>query len=114
MEQQQEIKEIQMDVAVSGDEKLWAVISYIPPLFILTMLMMKEKPFVLVHSKQALALFITAFVLSIMNVVPILGWIAYAFVSLVLSIVWVIAILYAISGKTRVPILASLADKLPM
>jgi uncharacterized membrane protein len=109
---EEKIDDIQ--VGDRGDEKLWATLSYIPPLFIITLILMKDKKYVFIHSKQSLVLFVLIFVLSFMNIVPFLGWIAFAFVGFLSFILWIVAVIYALTGKERVPLLANLADKLPL
>lgn len=115
MEKEQDNKEIQFEVkGVSSEDRLWAAIGYIPPLFILTLILMKDKKFVFAHGKQALMLAIVLFVSLFLNVVPFLGTVVFVFVLFMLGIVWLVALLCVLGGKERAPLLATLADRLPL
>ena len=109
MEQEKDIQ-FTDSTAVPADERIWAAISYFPFIFILTMVFMKEKKYVFAHSKQSFVIQLTALIIGMAPVVNILlGWIILP----LLTLLSIIAAIYALIGYERVPIVAKLADKLP-
>ena len=58
------------------------------------------------HLRQVLGMVVTAAAGAVCGVVPILGWIVWFFVCLVLFVFWVLGILAAVKGEMRpVPLL---------
>ena len=58
------------------------------------------------HLRQVLGMVVTAAAGAVCGVVPILGWIVWFFVCLVLFVFWVLGLLAAVKGEMRpVPLL---------
>ena len=93
----------------SMDPKTVAIIAYITLIGTIIALIMNnndKQPFASFHVRQALGLGLTGLVLSFINVIPILGWIAYIIGAIVLFVLWIIGIMAAINGEEKtVPIL---------
>lgn len=62
----------------------------------------KKNAFASFYIRQTLGIGLTGLALSVLNVVPILGWIISIFGSIFLFILWVISLIGAISGKEKV------------
>jgi uncharacterized membrane protein len=64
------------------------------------------------HSWQSIFLGIAWFAISLVAIIPILGWLVFAVGSLALFVVWILCILKAFQGgKFMVPIIGPLAAK---
>ena len=65
----------------------------------------KKDTFTAFHIRQSLGLGITAIVLMIVNVIPVLGWIVSGIGSIILLILWITGIINALNAKQEpVPI----------
>jgi len=72
----------------------------------------KKNEFASFHIRQSLGLMLTGLVLTIINVIPILGWIVSLFGGVFLLILWVIGLIGAINGnKNEVPFLGTYYQK---
>ncbi len=58
------------------DNKVLAVISYLPPLCLVPLLLKKDSPYAKFHGIQGLVLLIAWIASSAIMIIPILGWIA--------------------------------------
>jgi uncharacterized membrane protein len=68
--------------------------------------MRKKNSFASYHIRQSLGLGVTGLALSIINIIPILGWIISILGSILLIVLWVIGLMGAINGQEKpVPIL---------
>ncbi len=89
--------------------KTMAIIAYITVIGLLVAFVMnneKKNPFASFHIRQSLGLGITGLVLSIINVIPILGWIISILGSIFLFVLWIIGLVAAINGEEKlVPVL---------
>ena len=66
----------------------------------------KKDLFAKYHIRQSLGLVLTSIALSLINVIPILGWIVSMVGAFVLLYMWVMGLLNAINGREKpVPIL---------
>ncbi len=86
-----------------------AIIAYITLIGLIIAFVMnndKKDAFASFHIRQSLGLMVAGLALSVLNVVPFLGWIIAVFGSLFLLVLWVIGLMNAINGKeTPVPVL---------
>lgn len=83
--------------------KLFAALAYL--IFFLPLLAAKDSAFGKFHANQGLILLIAFFIVNIMYVVPILGWIVAPLASLALTIIGILGAVGAYNGK---------ADELPV
>lgn len=73
----------------------------------------KKEEYVKFHIKQGLALLIAGIVSSFLLIVPILGWIAYFVISIILLVLFIIGIINALTGKEKeLPIIGKYAQKI--
>lgn len=91
------------------DGKTIAIIAYITIFGLLIAFIMnndKKNSFAAYHLRQSLGLGATGLALSVINVIPILGWIVSILGSIFLIVLWVIGLMGALNGKEKpVPIL---------
>lgn len=91
------------------DGKTIAIISYITIFGLLIAFVMnndKKNPFAAYHLRQSLGLGVTGLALSVINVIPILGWLISILGGIILIILWVIGLMGALNGKKKpVPVL---------
>lgn len=96
-----------------GDSRLWAFIGYLGILCLLPLLLKRDDAFAQYHAKQGLVLFITGVIISIIGIIPFLGWAIGFFGIIFVVVLWIIGIINALSGKEKpLPILGSFAQKL--
>ncbi|HLS70735.1 MAG TPA: hypothetical protein VK027_03660 [Chitinophagaceae bacterium] len=66
----------------------------------------RKNPYASFHIRQSLGISLTGFVLGIINVIPIIGWIIGIFITIFIIILWIIGIVGALQEKTSpVPVL---------
>ncbi len=66
----------------------------------------KKEPFASYHIRQSIGLMITGIVLSIINVIPVLGWIISILGFFFIFYMWIMGLVNAINGKEKaVPVL---------
>lgn len=89
--------------------KTMAIIAYITIFGLLIAFIMnndKKNSFTAYHLRQSLGLGATGLALSVINVIPILGWLISILGSLFLIVLWVIGLMGAINGQEKpVPVL---------
>lgn len=73
----------------------------------------KDDPFIKFHMKQSLLLAISALAVSVLGIIPVLGWILAAIAPIFLLILWVMGLINAANGKMQpVPVIGKYAEKL--
>ena len=97
------------DVTRGTQDKTIAIVAYLTVIGLVVALVMnndKKEPFSTYHIRQSLGIILTSIALSLINVIPILGWIVSLVGVFVLLYMWVIGLLNAINGRMKpVPIL---------
>ncbi|WP_417861478.1 DUF4870 domain-containing protein [Winogradskyella sediminis] len=99
------------NVAINSLEegKTIALIAYLTIVGLIIAFVMnneKKNSFASYHIRQSLGLGVTGLALSIINIIPILGWIISILGSILLIVLWVIGLMGAINGQEKpVPIL---------
>ena len=93
--------------------KIFALLGYLSILCIIPLLLKKENPFVLAHSKQGLVLFVAQVSIFVASIV-IPGWLT-RFVLFILGILSLWGMFSVLCGKdTRLPVICELADKISL
>lgn len=96
----------------NGQNKAMAVIAYLGILFLVPLLAAKDSQFAQFHAKQGMILFLAEIALSIVGMIPFLGWLVWGFGSLLVFILFIIGIANALSGKEQpLPLIGGFADK---
>jgi uncharacterized membrane protein len=89
-----------------------AYVTIIPAIIFLVMEPYNRNPFIKFHAWQNLFLCIFMFVLGVIGVIPILGWIVLFLGMIVAFIFWLLAILSAYKGGMyKIPIIGNIAEK---
>ncbi len=95
--------------AAATEDKTVAVLCYITLIgFIAAIFMHQNQKTQLgaFHLRQVLGMVLTAAAGSVCGVVPILGWIVWLFVAVVLFVFWIMGLISAVRGEMRpVPLL---------
>ncbi len=110
-EEHKEVKAATFSKEDIDKNKGMAIVAYI--LFFVPLLTeAKESPFVKFHIKQAIMLIIAWVAVTILGMVPVLGWIAAPIASLALFVFWIIGVINAVNGEAKqVPLIGKYADK---
>lgn len=61
----------------------------------------KKNSFAIFHIRQSLGLVLTALILGIVNIIPVLGWLVSIVGSIVLLIMWILALVSALNGTKK-------------
>lgn len=89
-----------------------AYITILPAILFLILPDYNRRPFVRFHAMQCICLAVCAFALSVVLIIPILGWIVGLLGDLALFVCWIMAIVKAYGGeKWKVPVLGNYAEK---
>jgi fumarate reductase subunit D len=98
---------------VTGEQKLFGVLSYLGILVLIPLLVKKDDNFVHFHAKQGLVFLIVWVIVWVVTMIPVLGWVIGPFLSLGMLIVMLIAIVQVLMGKKwEMPVLCKYADKI--
>ncbi len=96
------------DTAASG----LAYITIVPAIIFLVVAPYNQNPTIRFHAWQSIFLGIVWFAISLIAVIPILGWLVFMVGSLALLVVWILCIVKAFGGqKFVVPVIGPLAAK---
>jgi uncharacterized membrane protein len=89
-----------------------AYITIIPAIVFLVAAPYNQSSYIRFHAWQSIFLCIALFAVSIIAVVPILGWIVYAVGAIAIFIGWIMCILKALKGERfKLPFIGDLAAK---
>lgn len=97
------------EVIKNTPDKTIAIVSYLTVIGLIVAFVLnneKKDPFASYHIRQSLGLVLTSIALSLINVIPVLGWIVSLIGAFVLLYMWIMGLLNAVNGKEKpVPIL---------
>jgi len=95
------------------DNKVLAIVGYLGILCILPLLLAKDSAFAKFHGKQGLVLLITWVILSVVSIVPILGWIIAFFGYIVGLVLMIVGMISAAKGEMKeLPWIGQYASKI--
>lgn len=97
-------QETKMAANVVEEGKVTALISYLTLIGLVVALVMnndKKNTFASFHIRQSLGITLTGFVLSLIAIVPILGWIIALLGSLLMLVFWIMGFVGAITGSAK-------------
>lgn len=100
---------------VTSDEKLWAALSYIPMIALLSLIIKPRSEYVKLHGRQGLVLFIIFFLsIFLYIVIPPLGPLLGGLIQLGIFVLGIYSILQAFVGNWwKIPIIGDLAKMIP-
>ena len=90
----------QFDAADINDNKILAALSYLSWLVLIPLLVSKSR-FVKFHANQGLILFIASFIVGVVAVIPILGWLVSFVGGIVTFVLAIIGIVNVVNGKAK-------------
>jgi len=91
------------------ENKVLALLSYIGILFIVPLLAAPKSKFAKFHANQGCVLFIAEVALSVVWIVPILGWIIGFFGGIFTLVLAIMGIINALNGKsTKLPLIGDI------
>jgi len=97
------------------ENKVVAAIGYIFILCLVPLLGKKDSAFAQFHGKQALVLTIAWFMIFVVGIIPILGWLVFFFGSIILTVLSVMGIINALAGKYwEIPVVSEYAKKIKL
>jgi uncharacterized membrane protein len=89
-----------------------AYVTIIPAIVFLVAEPYNRSSYIRFHAWQNICLCVIAFVLSVIFVIPILGWLIFLVGMPVLFVAWLICLLQALKGKRfKLPIVGDFAEK---
>jgi len=85
--------------------------------FVIVLLTKKENKYAMYYAKQGLVLFFGYVAMAIVNLIlvwiPYVGWILTTVLWLGLLVLWVIGIIYSLSGEEKpIPLIGQIAEKI--
>lgn len=94
---------------VVEEGKTTAIIAYITVIGLIIAFIMnndKKNTFAAYHIRQSLGIGLTGLALSVISVIPILGWIISVFGTIFILVLWVMGLINALNGQEKpVPLL---------
>lgn len=101
---------------VSNDEKLWAVVSYIPLVAFLALLMKPDSNYLKLHGRQGIVLSIIFFLsLFLISWIPFIGDFLFNLIWLILTVTGVFYAYNALVGNwSKIPVVGDLAEQIPV
>ena len=99
-------KEAKKDTATNGDSKLFAFLAVLLSIlgFVIALVAKKDDKYVMFYAKQSLVLFISAIaakVISVLLMLTIIGIVLAPLVWVLFLVLWVIALVYSLSGEEK-------------
>jgi uncharacterized membrane protein len=99
--------------SITQDDKVFAALSYMWILCLVPLLIKRDREFVQYHARQGLVLFIAELILSVIGMIPVLGWLVGFFGWIAATILSVLGIVAALVGRYwEMPFLGSYAKKI--
>ena len=100
----------EFDTADIENNKVMAVLAYIGILFLVPLLAAKDSKFARFHANQGLVLFLAGIVSGVVAVIPILGVLLAAVCSIFLTVLMILGIVNAATGKAKeLPIIGKIS-----
>ena len=94
---------------------IYAVISYMIILCIVTLVLKKENKFALFHGKQGLVILICWVAAAILRMIPLIGNLIWLLALITLGILSLVGIIQALMGNFwKVPVISEIAEKIKL
>lgn len=95
--------------------KLFAVISYMIVLCVVTLALKKENKFALFHGKQGLVILIMWVAAAILRLIPLMGGLIWLIALVVLGILSLVGIVQSLMGNYwKMPLIGEIAEKIKL
>lgn len=97
------------DEKTIAEGKTTAIIAYITVIGLIIAIILnndKKNLFAAFHIRQALGVGLFSLVIGVLNIIPYIGWLAFAVGSILLFVMWIVGLINALNGKMKpVPVL---------
>ncbi|MEW5784187.1 MAG: DUF4870 domain-containing protein [Bacillota bacterium] len=94
------------------ENKVMAFLAYLGLLVLVPLLAKKDSPFAQFHAKQGIVLLLAWVALSVIFIIPILGWIVGTIGYIVLLVFTIMGIINALSGNAKeLPLIGQFSSK---
>ena len=101
---------VSLDEIRSG--KIFAILAYLSILFLIPLLMKRDNHFVLFHTKQGVVLFIIECAMCIIQFIPLIGEVIFAFGMVVCGIFSLIGVIKVCMNELwEMPVIFDIAEK---
>jgi len=101
--------------ATKSEERIWALLSYIPLLALLSLIMKPDSEFVKLHGRQGLLIFLIFFFSIFVYLIPFIGWAIGALIHFACIGIGLFSMFQAFIGNWwKIPILGDVAELLPV
>lgn len=98
-----------VDEKTINEGKTTAIIAYITVIGLIIAIILnndKKNAFAAFHIRQALGVGLASLVIGVLNIIPYIGWLAFAVGSILLFVMWIVGLINALNGKMKpVPVL---------
>jgi uncharacterized membrane protein len=102
-------------VAATAEDKTVAIVAYLTLIgFIVAVVLQSNKKTAIgaYHLRQSLGLVLSGIILSVVGVIPFLGWLVFVVGWILLFVMWIFGLINAINGQEKpVPILGPTFEK---
>ncbi len=94
------------------EKRVLAAISYIPLLFIIPLVLVKDDQFVHSHAKQGFVLFIVEVIIWVLSHIPLIDWLFRYIIGVIIFLVALYAFIEALVGKFwKIPIIGDISEE---
>lgn len=109
------LKKAQNQPATTGEERIWALVGYVPMVALISLVMKPDSKFVKLHGQQGLLLLIIFFVSIFFYVIPFVGPVIMLILHLALIAVGLFSMYQAYIGNWwKIPVLGDVAAMIPV
>ncbi|MCX8094677.1 MAG: hypothetical protein N3D74_00590 [Caldisericia bacterium] len=103
---------MEIKIDKEDERRIISAISYIPLLFIIPLVLVKDDQFVHSHAKQGFVLFIFEVVIWVLGKIPLIGWIFKYIIGVIIFLVALYAFIEALLGKFyKIPIIGDISEE---
>jgi uncharacterized membrane protein len=89
-----------------------AYVTIIPAILFLLIEPYNQKPFVKFHAIQCLGLAVTGFLIGLVAIIPILGWLVFIVGWIALVVTWILCVVKAFGGGAfKIPVIGKFASE---
>lgn len=95
------------------EKRIISAISYIPFLFIIPLVLLKDDPLANSHAKQGFVLFIVEVIIWVLGMIPFIGWVFKYIIGVIVFLIALYAFIEALLGKFwKIPIIGDISEEL--
>jgi len=100
---------------VTNEEKIWALVSYIPLLAVMSLVLKPNSDYIKLHGRQGLLIFLIFFFSIFVYLVPYIGPVIGIFVHVACIAIGVLSMYHAFIGNWwKIPVLGDIAELIPV